>query len=742
MKLKWSVILFTIVLIGITAVNLLAENNSTGTNALSSITTGTGNAAYGENAGYSATTGLNNLFLGDYSGYRHTTGRGNIYLGPYSQYYSSTGATLDNQLYIGSNLGTIIHGDIANGYVYFGGVRGSAEPFGFIANSDTVTINPDGTDVHIRASDGPINFDTATNLTGVVTFTDSLKLMPTIHSNIADSSLVLVIDGDGNPKIQFFSSGADVAHILHNADDQLIFSGAAGGNKFGTKILGQNDNFLINASAGSWHTDAILGVRPSPTSATDDSTIYMGLASGVPTLYFKGTDDDAMSITVDTDDKMQFDGASGGYDFDADIAAGANIGITGYITATDSVVTAGNITAGNVVSNGNLGVNGYIDRADSVVTAGNISTGSVVSTGTVSITRSTSANGYTNDVASEWTPTADMTSGGSNGIYGIANPVKDLQNAYALRGRMDMRDATDDTTYVGQLHSIDGLINLNETKGYQVEDNISVVGAAIHGGDTGSNITGLAGGIDGESLNLFFGMWGPTADQEYDIATNGLLIITHHDTNLDYGVQIQSSSDMDAGIYLRSHESNSPATMDVGIEMASADGKMLSGIDMSAADFSTADIILSEGETIDNMTDGRVQITADSTRVTGDLHVAGQATIADSLSVGQINYKKQTFLDIDADYQILAEQSGAMFVATTIGAKRRYTLPAAAAGLTFSFFVNDSDSLLIDGSGSNGIKDETNAYAVYSTDVGSLTITAYNGTTWAVESRIGTWIPY
>ena len=207
------------------------------------------------------------------------------------------------------------------------------------------------------------------------------------------------------------------------------------------------------------------------------------------------------------------------------------------------------------------------------------------------------ANSYNGMISTEWTAGADMTSGGSNGIYAIANPVEDVQNAYGLRARMDLRDAAADVA-VNQLHAIDALINLNDTAtiDYTVDDNVSVVGAAIHGGVTNALMDGTGtGALGGATLNLYQGMWGPTAEQDYALETNFIKMISHAGTTVDYGLNIESSSDMDAGILLNNHASNSPATMDVGIEMISATDHMETGIDMSAASFSVADVKTSSG---------------------------------------------------------------------------------------------------------------------------------------------------
>jgi len=218
----------------------------------------------------------------------------------------------------------------------------------------------------------------------------------------------------------------------------------------------------------------------------------------------------------------------------------------------------------------------------------------------VSVNQTPTADEYTQLVMGEWTTGAAMTSGGSNGIYVISSPDHDVSNAYGLRARTDLRTAAA-AVDVNQLHAIDGLINLNETQTYTLTDNISVVGAAIHGGTSGDVIGDAE--ADPGSMNLFYGAYGPTATVDHTIQTNGVLIKTHNATYVDYGVQIESSSDMDAGLYLNSHASNGTAKMDVGVEMTSGASDMVYGIDMEAASFTGADIVGDNGETLDNGTD-------------------------------------------------------------------------------------------------------------------------------------------
>jgi len=149
-SIKQVIALLFIVILGITTVTLLAENNSTGTGALGNISTGQDNSAFGVNAGAANTTGLNNLFLGAYAGNVHTTGRGNIYLGAYSQFYVSAGATLNDRLYVGNNRGTLIYGNIAsdslliNGALRATGTLRGLQDVEIVTESDTLTADQSG----------------------------------------------------------------------------------------------------------------------------------------------------------------------------------------------------------------------------------------------------------------------------------------------------------------------------------------------------------------------------------------------------------------------------------------------------------------------------------------------------------------------------------------------------------------------------------------------------------------------
>ena len=358
---------------------------------------------------------------------------------------------------------------------------------------------------------------------------------------------------------------------------------------------------------------------------TSDNNTFSGsvaVGDGTPSVTQDGED-------LYVNDQFEVDGEA---QFDGTIDANSTVDFAGAITCSYAGNCLTSATTADIewlgfASIGNGTSNHVVDgTAESLYVEGSAEVdGTIYSDTGVVITKTTTANTYTDMVTSEWIAGADMAAGGSNGIYGISNPVENVSNAYALRGRMDLRDAAGAVS-VNQLHAVDALINLNETQDYTLTDNVSVVGVAIHGGTSGDVVAGV--GADPGSMNLYYGVYGPTATVNHSVQTNGMLLMMHDATYVDYGIQVQSSADMDAGLYLNSHASNTGAKMDVGVEMTSGASDMVYGIDMSAASFSGADIVGDNSETLDNGTDGAWVI--------GGFIAATEATVIDLGAGGTI----------------------------------------------------------------------------------------------------------
>jgi len=261
-------------------------------------------------------------------------------------------------------------------------------------------------------------------------------------------------------------------------------------------------------------------------------------------------------------------------------------------------------------------------------------------TGTITqLTPTAAESGYVDLYTGEWTPSA-ATTGGTNGVYAIVNPIKNFVNAYGLRSRVDMRDATeDDTIEFNQIHAIDALLNLSEEV-YSVDDNISVFGGAIHS----EGIT--AGNVDSTgTMNMFFGVYPASLTENFTVETNAMKIITWSNTHVDYGFNYENSGTTQAGIYLNNHASNSPATMTNGILMKSAAGNMTYGVNMTDAGITTADILCQNGAIIENTEADTLDLVETIVKVSGTLYVTGNISSGGTTSDFAITDYQMPLLD-------------------------------------------------------------------------------------------------
>ena len=297
------------------------------------------------------------------------------------------------------------------------------------------------------------------------------------------------------------------------------------------------------------------------------------------------------------------------------------------ISGTGASFTAGAVT-GFTPASGSLTLSGA--DAVTLTTTGATdvtlpTTGTLVAsasptfTGTISqLTPTAATSGYVDLYTGEWTPSA-ASSGGTNGIYAIVNPIHNFVNAYGLRSRVDMRDATA-TVKFNQIHAIDALLNLSEET-YSVDDNISVFGGAIHS----EGIT--AGDCDSTgTMNMFFGVYPASLTENFTVETNAMKIIAWSGTHVDYGFNFENSGTTTSGIYLNNHASNSPATMTNGIEIKSAAGNMTNGLNMSAAGMTGSDILFQNGATMNNVDTDTLELIETIVKVAGTLYVTGDIT--------------------------------------------------------------------------------------------------------------------
>jgi len=227
---------------------------------------------------------------------------------------------------------------------------------------------------------------------------------------------------------------------------------------------------------------------------------------------------------------------------------------------------------------------------------------------------------YESQIESNWTTSTDITAGGTYGIYGQSNVAHSVQNVYGLWGRLGFESlAAAETINSGA--GVHGSLNLDDTYAITVTDNVSAINAYVDG-------TGAVTAVSAAStMNGYSLAWNTVTN--FGVETNGLMVQSIAQSDLDYGVQVESSSAMTAGLYLNSHASNLPATMTSGILMKSAASAMTYGVNMTDAGITGAEILCQNGAKIDNIDADTLTFTEANVEIEGAFFVTGTSIESD-----------------------------------------------------------------------------------------------------------------
>lgn len=134
-------------------------------------------------------------------------------------------------------------------------------------------------------------------------------------------------------------------------------------------------------------------------------------------------------------------------------------------------------------------------------------------------------------------------------------------------------------------------------------------------------------------------------------------------------------------------------------------------------------------------------VTAGTTTASKALVVGGDKGLTE-LYVASLTHKQPVYI-VQGDTTITATQSGTLFVARPLAAKKTVTLPGAAAGITYDIMVADGDSLLITtASGDSLITSAGEAWKTTTSVAGTVKLTAYDATRWLMVFTLGTWTSY
>ena len=93
-------------------------------------------------------------------------------------------------------------------------------------------------------------------------------------------------------------------------------------------------------TGASSKADSLL-ISAERTPAGSDSSMALRTVSGNPYIRFNATDGDVTNITVNTSDQILFQGATGGYVFDAPVSVGKYVGLTAISAMSDTTGWSG-----------------------------------------------------------------------------------------------------------------------------------------------------------------------------------------------------------------------------------------------------------------------------------------------------------------------------------------------------------------------------------------------------------------
>jgi hypothetical protein len=207
----------------------LAENNTLGTDAGRSLTSGHSNTYLGEATGYDDTSGVGNTSVGYGAGYFNASGAGNVNIGYMAGYTNKSSYQLFIQHYRYPNYG--IFGDFSTGKFYVGGT---------FRYNPSIVVSPRDTILTSNMS-GKIIINTgAANGDSIFLPTCALGLNFTFMSTDADSMIIVAATGDSI----FDASSLKPSKEGHAVNQSIEI--------IGVLTDGTQYNWLVKSKIGTW----------------------------------------------------------------------------------------------------------------------------------------------------------------------------------------------------------------------------------------------------------------------------------------------------------------------------------------------------------------------------------------------------------------------------------------------------------------------------------------------------------
>ncbi len=475
-----------------------------------------------------------------------------------------------------------------------------------ISTGGTITIGDGGDAITINSSDWDIS--TTGDLTGIgsiaadgditltqatpsIFFVDSTGASDDYSTNVDGNAFTIVNDTDGRTELTFVGDG-----------------GIDFGDNTATKTI----------DIGGVTADASDTINIS-TNSTSADTITIGNANAATTLTLTGGDDWNLAAT-------------------GVLTLSASAGQTTAIVITDTDYT----NALSIADNNIIGTTAAIDFTNfDVATTGNIT----VAAGTG----------------------IDTNAGGALNI-GTTNATSAIIGSASLASLTVTTNGTGDGEVVLPNDSI-GPVEINDN-GATPTDEFCLTYESSSGGifewtactSSTPSWSSLSDPIADLTLtmadfNTTFN-WDPGADTT---ETNFVLTTQGEDTTgggdedqvLLALSQTSNGADVDEAadslLTLANNDANDPVNSAIRFDAGAAGTDFTYGINFDDANIGTAELILENGETIDNQTDGTVLITSPTTQTSGNLTVAGTGGLTLSGVGGDITFANGEKIDNDAD---------------------------------------------------------------------------------------------
>ena len=487
-------------------------------------------------------------------------------------------------------------------------------------------------------------------------------------------------------------------------DRQVVAAGGTVLVERGGKIIG---SFSVSIDS--------FAVVKSATSDVTDSTLIVYLSSGNPVLSFRATDDDEANITINTSDKLLFTGASGGYTFDALAGFGETAPLTNTVTIGDGLtagvlVTMEHVPAGTDSSFQIKMVDG-VPVIDFFGSNGDTYRMTITTADAASFTGAT--GGYLFDAVIDGTDIANTTigaGGASSGAFttGTFSSTVDIDDAVTMPS-FTLEEGT--TTGNVDLDTSDAMNFTGASGGYLFD-------AVIDGTDIINTTIGAGGASSGAFTTITAS---GTITGSSTVSTGALTAAP------SVSVKMSPTSDIT--------DSNLTVTLPSGVPTLSFfgtdDDTYTISIDTDdKAQFSGA----SGGYLFDAVIDG-----TDIANTTIGAGGASSGAFTTGTFSGALTYLESVVIN-DTNETLDTALSGTTYVSRPLTAKRVKTLPTAAVGLNYTFFVADADSLrIIAASGDSIITSAGVADRAIGSVAGTVKLLAMDSVRWVMVNTLGTW---